>query len=91
MKTIKKVRWDPIIAKLVNYGVKHNPSVETIDADEPSRVKANWVDAAQRRGSKEDFEALLHDLFDRDGPVVKYQNPDAWNVYPAKRKSASST
>ena len=90
MKRDKKVRWDPIIAKLANYEVKMNASETAIDASVPSTVKTKWVTAAQRRVSQEDFETLLHDLFDRDGPVVKYQNPDVWNVYPAKRKSGSS-
>lgn len=90
MKRSKKVRWDPIIAKLANYGVKQNTPEAAIDADEASSVKAKWMTATQRRASQEDFEALLHDLFDRDGPAVKYQNPDVWNVYPSKRSSGSS-
>jgi hypothetical protein len=90
VKKVKKVRWDPIIAKLANYGVKQNASEAAIEADEPSRVKTKWIAATQRRASQEDFEALLHDLFEREGPVVKYQNPDVWNVYPSKRKSGSS-
>ena len=90
MRRVKKVRWDPIIAKLANYGVKSNACVEAIETDEPSRVKANWTAAAQKRGSKKEFEAYLHDLFAKDGPVVKYQNPDAWNAYPSKKRSGNS-
>lgn len=87
MRRVKKVRWDPIIAKLANYRVKSNASVKSIETDEPSRVKANWIAAAQRRGSKKDFQAFLYGLFDKDGPIVKYQNPDAWNIHPPKKKS----
>lgn len=90
MKNIKKVKWDPIIAKLADYEVKQNTSREAIETAESSQISSKWVIASQKRGSKEEFEALLHDLFDRNGPVVKYQNPEIWNVYPAKKQSGSS-
>ena len=90
MRKVKKVRWDPIIAKLVNYVVKQNVSAEAIEDSGPSRVKANWVNPACKQFiymTKEEFEVYLHDLFDREGPVIKYQNPDVWNVYPTQRQS----
>jgi hypothetical protein len=89
VKAVKKVRWDPIIAKLADYEVKQNTSREAIETAESSQISSKGVNASQKR-SKEEFEALLHDLFDRNGPVVKYQNPDVWNVYPAKKQSGSS-
>ena len=91
MKIVKKVRWDPIVAKLADYEVKQNTSREAIEAAESSQVSSKWVDAGQKLGSKEEFETYLHELFHRNGPVVKYQNPDVWHVYPAKKQSGSST
>ena len=90
MGRVKKVKWDPIVAKLVNCGVKSNVCGDTIETEESSRAKANWIDATQRRSTKEEFEAFLHHLFDKDGPVVKYQNPDAWNVHPPRKRSGKS-
>ncbi len=90
MKTAKKVKWDPIIAKLADYEVKHDTSSEAIVTAESSQINSKWVIASQKRGSKEEFEALLHDLFDRNGPVVKYQNPEVWNFFPPKKQSGSS-
>lgn len=87
MKTVNKVRWDPIIAKLTNNQVKQKNYEPASRVDKHSRAKANWVAAAQKRQSNEEFQAFLHDLFDRDGPAVKYQNPDSWRVYPIKKKS----
>ena len=90
VKTAKKIRWDPIITKLADYEVKQNTSREAIETAESSQSNSKWVKASQKRGSKKEFEALLHDLFDRNGPVMKYQNPDVWNVYPSKKQSGSS-
>ena len=87
MKTIRRVRWDPIIVKLADYKLKHKICVDAGNDDGASRIKANWVAALQKRHSKEDFQAFLHELFDNDGPIVKYQNPDAWRVYPIKKKT----
>jgi hypothetical protein len=90
MRTAKKVRWDPIIARLANYNVKQGVYEEPRNDVEPSRVKANWVAAVEKRRSDEDFEAFLHGLFDKNGPVVKYQNPDAWR-YPTKKNADAQT
>ena len=87
MKTIKRVRWDPIIVKLADYKLKQKICGHASKNDRTSRIKANWVAALQKRHSKEDFQAFLHELFDNDGPIVKYQNPDAWRVYPIKKKT----
>jgi len=87
MKTIRRVRWDPIIVKLADYKLKHKICADVSNDDGASRIKANWVVALQKRHSKEDFQAFLHELFDNDGPIVKYQNPDAWRVYPIKKKT----
>ena len=87
MKTIRRVRWDPIIVKLADYKLKHKICADVGNDDGASRIKANWVAALQKRHSKEDFQAFLHELFDNDGPIVKYQNPDAWRVYPIKKKT----
>lgn len=84
VKTVKKVRWDPIIAKLADYGVKQHTFKAAIETAESSQISSTWIDVTQKRSSKEEFEAFLHDLFDRNGPVVKYQNPDIWNAYPTK-------
>ena len=51
------------------------------------KIKEKWVAAVEKRRSKEEFQAYLHELFDNDGPKVKYQNPDAWRVYPIKKKT----
>jgi len=87
MKTIRRVRWDPIIVKLADYKLKHKICADVSNYDGASRIKANWVVALQKRHSKEDFQSFLHELFDNDGPIVKYQNPDAWRVYPIKKKT----
>ena len=87
MKTAKKVRWDPIIARLTNNQVQQKNYEQESSADKHSRAKANWVAATQKRQSNKEFQDFLHDLFDRDGPTVKYQNPDSWRVYPIKKKS----
>jgi hypothetical protein len=85
MKTIKRLRWDPIIVKLADYKVKQKICAYASKNDR-TLIKANWIAALQKRHSTEDFQAFLHELFDNDGPIVKYQNPDAWRVYPLKKK-----
>jgi hypothetical protein len=91
MKTIRRVKWDPIIVKLADYKLKHKICAHASKNGGASRIKANWVAALQKRHSKEDFQAFLHELFDNDGPIVKYQNPDAWRVYPIKKKTDDDT
>jgi hypothetical protein len=85
MKRVKKVRWDPIIARLANNQVKQEASKMPNRPDEPSRVKAKWTAMPQKRESEEEFQAFLHDMLNRDGPTVKYQNPDRWRTYPLKK------
>ena len=80
MKRAKKVRWDPIIARLANIQVKQAAAMMPSRTGEPSTVQAKWVAMSQKRESEEEFQAFLRDLFNRDGPTVKYQNPDAWIV-----------
>ena len=41
----------------------------------------------KKRRSKEEFEAFLKVLFDNDRLQVKYQNPDAWRLYNAKKRN----
>lgn len=87
MEKIKRARWDPSIAKLADYKVKQKNCVHASKNDETARIRAKWIAASQKRQSKEDFQTFLHMLFDNDGPIVKYQNPDAWRVYPIKKKT----
>jgi len=78
MKAVKKVKWDPIVAKLAEYNVKQQLSVQANSNAAHSRVKANWVAVVEKRRSKEEFQEFIHELFHNDGPKVKYQNPDSW-------------
>ncbi|MBA7680737.1 hypothetical protein ES703_89058 [subsurface metagenome] len=87
MKKIKKVRWDPIIAKLADNKLKQKIYTDASNHDMTSTSKVNGVIISQKRRSKEVFQTFLHTLFDNDGPKVKYQNPDAWRVYPFKKKT----
>ena len=82
-----RVRWDPIIVKLAEYNVKQEICEDAGNNNLTSTIKEKWVAALQKRRSKEDFQIYLHSLFDNDGPKVKYQNPDAWRVYPFKKKT----
>ena len=79
---IKKVRWDPIIAKLADNKLKQKICTDANNHDMTSTSKVNGGNISQKRRSKETFQTFLHALFDKDGPKVKYQNPDAWRVYP---------
>jgi len=87
MKKINKVRWDPIVAKLADNTVKQETCVDANNHGVTSRSKVNGVLISQKRLSKDDFQKFLHSSFDKDGPIVKYQNPDAWRVYPFKKKN----
>ena len=82
---VKKVRWDPIIAKLANSKVKEKFYEPTNKQHMPSN-KVNGVIVSNKRRSKEDFELFLKSLFDNDTLPFKYQNPDAWIVYKNKKK-----
>ena len=61
--------------------------MDTSNHDMTSTSKVNGAIISQKRRSKEVFQTFLHALFDNDGPKVKYQNPDAWRVYPFKKKT----
>jgi hypothetical protein len=91
MKRVKKVRWDPIIAKLATNQVKQKVSGQPSKADALSGARAKWVAASQKRESDEEFQAFLQELFDRDGPAVKYKNPDAWRAYPIKKNADTNS
>lgn len=82
---IKKVRWDPIIAKLADNKVKQNFCARTNNQNITSN-KANGVIISKKKRSKEDFELFLKSFFDNDTLPFKYQNPDAWRIYKLKKK-----
>ena len=86
MKKIKKVRWDPIIVKLAECNLKKEICKGASNNIMTSTIKEKWVAAVEKRRSKEEFQAYLHELFDNKSPKIKYQNPDTWNVYPVKKK-----
>ena len=87
MKKIKTVRWDPIIAKLADKKLKQRICADANNNDMTSTNKVNGVIISQKKRSKEDFKTFLHALFDNNGPKYQYQNPDAWRVYPFKKKT----
>jgi hypothetical protein len=83
---VENVRWDPIIAKLVDNKVKQIFCAHTNNQQNITSNKANIVTASKKRRSKEEFEVFLKSLFDNDPLTVKYQNPDAWGIYNPKKK-----
>ena len=87
MKKIKRVRWDPLIVKLSECNLNKEISQGANSNNKTLKIKEKWVAAVEKRRSKEEFQAYLHELFDNDAPKVKYQNPDAWRVYPLKKKT----
>ena len=78
---VKKVRWDPIIAKLAENAIKQKHSVASWQ--QKTLKKAN---TSKKRRSQEEFEMYLRSLFANDNLKVKYQNPDAWRIYDHKKK-----
>jgi len=82
----KKVRWDPIIAKLADDKVKQNFCTRANKQYTTSTNKVNEVIVSEKRRSKEDFNIFLKSLFDNDPLPFKYQNPDAWIFYKPKKK-----
>lgn len=86
---VKKVRWDPIIAKLAENKVKQKFCVRTNKQYMNSKNQVNGVIMLKKRRSKEDFEVFLKSLFDNNTIPFKYQNPDAWRVYKLKKKNNS--
>ncbi len=90
MKKIKKVRWDPMIAKLADNDMKQNFCADT-NKHYMTSSKADGVVMPQERRSKEDFKVYLKSLFNHDTLQVKYQNPDAWRIPEKKKKIIHST
>jgi len=80
----EKVRWDPMIAKLAENGVKQKSCA---GARQQNKTLKRAFTSKKRR-SKEDFELFLKSLFANDTLKVKYQNPDAWIIYDHKKKKA---
>ena len=85
MKKVKKVRWDPLVARLAGHTVKQEISDDEMELRKRS-IQEKWVAAVEKRSSREEFASYLHALFDTEWPKVEYRNPDAWNVYPPKDK-----
>ena len=83
---VKKVRWDPIIAKLADNKVKQQFYTPTNKQHMPPN-KINGTVMSNIRRSKEDFELFLKSLFGNDTLPFKYQNPDAWTVYKNKKRN----
>ena len=88
MGKIKRVRWDPLILKLAEYNVNKKISQGANSNNKTLKTKEKWVAAVEKRRSKEEFQVYLQELFDKDGPKVKYQNPDVW-IFPPKKKRAN--
>ena len=86
MKKIKKVRWDPIIAKLADNKLKQKICADANNRDMTLTSKVEGFIVSLKRLSKEDFQTFLYVLFDPGGPKVKYQNPDVWRVHPFKKR-----
>ena len=86
MSKIKRVRWDPLILKLVEYNLNKEISQGASSPNKTLKVKEKWVAAIEKRRSKKEFQAYLQELFDKDNQKVKYQNPDAWFFPPRKRE-----
>ena len=79
---VRKVRWDPIVAKLAENGTKPNFCAPTRKQHKTSTNKTN---VPMKRRTKEEFEAYLKSLFADDNLQFKYQTPDAW-VFPEPEK-----
>jgi len=86
MKKIKKVRWDPITVKLEECNLKKEICKGPSKNNMTSKIKEKWVAAVEKRRSKKEFQTYLHELFNNKGLKIKYQNPDAWRVYPFKKR-----
>ena len=75
---IKKVRWDPIIAKLADNKLKQKICADASNHDMTSTIQEKWVAAVEKRRSKEDFQTFIHELFD----VTKSKS-----IFPKHKKS----
>ena len=88
---VRKVRWDPIVAKLAENGTKPNFCAPTrkqhkTSTNKPNKPnKVNKANVPMKRRTKEEFEAYLKSLFADDNLQFKYQTPDAW-VFPEPEK-----
>ena len=82
---VRKVRWDPIVAKLAENGIKPNFCAPVNKQHKTSTNKTNNTNVPMKRRTKEEFEAYLKSLFAGDNVQFKYQNPDAW-IFPEPEK-----
>ena len=83
-ENVRKVRWDPIVAKLAENRIKPTFYVFNNPQQKTSPKKA---DVPKERRSKDEFDAYLKSLFADDPLKVKYQTPDAWiSPEPEKKK-----
>ena len=80
----ENVRWDPIVAKLAENGLKQKLCQGT--NQQHKTLKRTF--ASKKRRSKEDFEVFLKSLFAKDTLKVKYQNPNTWRINDHKKKKA---
>lgn len=85
MGKIKRVRWDPLILKLAEYNLNKEISQGADNNNKSLKIKEKWVAAIQKKRSRKEFQAYLQELFDKDGPKMKYQNPDVW-IFPPNKK-----
>ena len=78
MKKTNKVRCNPIIARLADNTVNQKICTDANNHDITSTKKEKWVVAVEKRRSKEEFQAYLHELFD----VTKSKS-----IFPKHKKS----
>ena len=78
MKATKLIRWDPLVTKLVEDKLKCTISSNIMIDHTIYTKKQKSLAAIPRNRSKEEFQKYLHSLFNQDGPLIKYQNPDSW-------------
>ena len=79
--------WNPIIARLADNNLKQSTMVNEYQDNRTLRIKDNWATNIEKKRTREEFTAYIHELFAIDSPKVKYQNPDSWNVFLTKKKS----
>jgi len=86
MKKTKKVRWDPIIAKLADNKLKQKICTDANNHNITSTSKVKGLIISLKKLSKEDFQTFLYVLSDPGGPILKCQNPDVLRVHLRKIK-----
>ena len=88
-ETNKKVRWDPIAARLAEGRMKQTVCVPITNTPKqqaiPTKETAKTKVTGERR-SNEEFSEYLKSLFADDNLPFKYQNPDAWILYKSKKR-----